>query len=306
MTLQELKQQIENKNVTDSLIIFKETEEKFISKQYLNAIKNIRGLEFNYLDSPDSLLTTSNSLFGDVTDDTPDAINVINCEVFQWDNPNIKDLHNVIIVTNKFANKETEKLFGDYIVSIPKLSDWQIKDYVYSVAEGAEQKELDQLINLCSTNIHRLQSELDKVTLFNDFERKYVFSDMLRDGALADLSSFSIFNLTNAITSKDLKTIYNIYREIDRIDINEFGLLTVLLKNFKNIVMVQLNSNPTPENTGLDSKVLYAIKRLPRVYSAEQLVNIFQFLSDLDRQVKMGELPADIMIEYMILKILSF
>lgn len=306
MTLQELKQQIENKNVTDSLIIFKETDEKFISKQYLNAIKNIRGLEFNYFESPDSLLTTSNSLFGDVTDDTPDAINVINCEVFQWDNPNIKDLHNVIIVTNKFANKDIEKLFADYIVSIPKLSDWQIKDYVYSVAEGAEQKELDQLINLCSTNIHRLQSELDKVTLFNDFERKYVFSDMLRDGALADLSSFSIFNLTNAITSKDLKTIYNIYREIDRIDINEFGLLTVLLKNFKNIVMVQLNSNPTPENTGLDSKVLYAIKRLPRVYSAEQLVNIFQFLSDLDRQVKMGELPADIMIEYMILKILSF
>ena len=236
MTLQELKQQIENKNVTDSLIIFKETDEKFISKQYLNAIKNIRGLEFNYLESPDSLLTTSNSLFGDVTDDTPDAINVINCEVFQWDNPNIKDLHNVIIVTNKFANKDIEKLFADYIVSIPKLSDWQIKDYVYSVAEGAEQKELDQLLKLCSTNIHRLQSELDKVTLFNDFERKYVFSDMLRDGALADLSSFSIFNLTNAITSKDLKTIYNIYREIDRIDINEFGLLTVLLKNFKNIV----------------------------------------------------------------------
>ena len=69
--------------------------------------------------------------------------------------------------------------------------------------------------------------------------------------------------------------------------------------------MVQLNSNPTPENTGLDGKQLYAIKKIPRVYSATQLVDIYTMLLDVDRQIKSGELPTDILIDYLITKILS-
>ena len=102
-----------------------------------------------------------------------------------------------------------------------------------------------------------------------------------------------------------MDTLTAIYKEIHSVDINEFGLLTILYKNFRNIISVQLTNNPTPESTGLESKQLYAIKKIPRVYSPEQLASIFVFLGDLDRMVKNGELPTDIMIDYIITKILS-
>ena len=115
----------------------------------------------------------------------------------------------------------------------------------------------------------------------------------------------NIFIFTNAIASKDYNMLKSIYKEIERADITDFYLLTVLLKNFRNIIMVQLNSNPTPETTGLDSKQMYAIKRIPRVYSPDQLVKIFDFLCDIDRQVKEGELPSQLVVDYLTVKILS-
>ena len=55
----------------------------------------------------------------------------------------------------------------------------------------------------------------------------------------------------------------------------------------------------------MDSKTLYAVKRLPRCFNADQLVRIYLSLLDMDRQVKFGELPTEMMIDYIVIKILS-
>lgn len=305
MTIQELKAQIESGNVTHDLIIFKDTEGNFISNQYIRAIQRLRNQELQYLDSPTELIQDSWSIFGadDVTVDN--TLRVIKSDSFVWPSNRISDLKDVIIVVSKFQDKAVEKQLEPWIVSVPKIEDWMLKDYVYSTTEGVSQKDLDWLINLCGDNKDRLQMELDKLMLFGVDERKYLFNDLIRDGAVDDLSSYSIFNFTNAVTSKDLKMLMTIYKELDRVDVNEFGLLTILLKNFKNILMVQLTANPTPESTGIDGKQLYAVKRIPRVYSPDQLVKIYQMLLDIDRKVKTGELPTDILIDYIIIKILS-
>lgn len=305
MTIQELKLQIETGNVTDKLIILVDTEENFISNQYIKAIAKLRNQQINYIDSPDDLLTDSLSIFSTFTEEAAPSLNVLKAEVFIWGNPSIARLRNLIVVVSKFQDKTIKKQFESFIVDIPKIEDWMLKDYVYSTTEGVSHKDLDWLIGLCGKNRYRLQQELDKLALFNVDERKYLFDSLIRDGAVDDLSSYSIFNFTNAIISKDYSSIVRIYKELNRIDINEFGLLSILLKNFKNIIMVQLNSNPTPETTGLDGKQLYAIKKIPRVYSATQLVNIYQFLLDIDRKVKTGELPTDILVDYVVTKILS-
>ena len=305
MTIQELKHQIESGVVTDELIIFKDAENNFISNQYIQEISKVKKKSIEYVDGIDELLAESDSIFFDEQPAATSCIRVLKTEVFPWEDNAIARLQGVIVVVQKFAEKSIEKQFEKYIVNVPRIEDWMLKDYVYSTTEGVEQKYLDWLMQLCGKNIDRLQSELDKLKLFREDERKYLFQDMVHDGAFDDLSSYSIFNFTNAVTSKDINALKSVYKEIDRVDINEFGLLTILIKNFKNIMMVQLTSNPTSENTGLDGKQLYAIKKIPRVYSPAQLVSIYQFLLDIDRQVKSGELPTDIMIDYMITKILS-
>ena len=296
MTIQELKTQIEAGKVTDELIILKDTEDNFISNQYIKAIARVKKQKINYVDSIDELLADSSSLFSMFQEKDDTCLNVLKSEVFVWVDPRIARLTNLIIVVSKFSDKAIEKQFEKYVVTVPKIEEWMLKDYVYSITEGVAHKDLDWLMQLCGTNYARLQLELDEVSLFREDERRYLFDD---------LSSYSIFNFTNAITSRDLTAIKSVYKELSRMDVNEFGLLTILLKNFKNIIMVQLNANPTPENTGLDGKQLYAIKKIPRVYSATQLVDIYTMLLDIDRQIKSGELPTDILIDYLVTKILS-
>ncbi len=305
MTIQQLKTDIENGTVSHDLIIFKDTENNFISNQYIAAIKKLRGVDIQYLDSPTELLQDSWSIFGEDSGSTTETLRVIKCESFIWTNARISELKDLIIVVSKFQDKNIEKQFEPWIVAVPKIEDWMLKDYVYSTTEGVAQKDLEWLINLCGKNRERLQMELDKLALFGIDERKYLFNDLIRDGAVDDLSSYNIFNFTNAITSKDIRSLQSIYKELDRVDVNEFGLLTILVKNFRNILMVQTTANPTPESTGIDGKQLYAIKKIPRVYSADQLVKIYNFLLDIDRRVKMGELPADMVIDYLVIKILS-
>ena len=305
MTIQELKTQIESDCVTDAPLIFKDDETMFLSNQYIEAISKSRKLKINYIEDLSEVVSDGFDFFACETDEQPDCLNVLKAQVYSWGHIDIARTTNLIVVVTKFSDKDVEKKLSDYMVVMPKLEDWQIKDYVYSICEGVSQKDLDWLMNLCGKNMLRLQQELDKLTLFSVPERKYLFDAFIRDGAMNDMSSYNIFNFTNAIASKDLLTLKNIYKEIERADITDFYLLTVLLKNFRNIVLVQLNSNPTPETTGLDSKQLYAIKRIPRVYSPEQLVNIFTFLCDIDRQVKEGQLPAQMVVDYLTVKILS-
>lgn len=305
MNIQELKAQIESHTVTDEFLIFKDSDSNFISNQYIHEIAKQRGLKIEFVDSLDEIASESSSIFGFADLAAKSSLTVIKSEIYRWGYIDPSKLKSVIVVVNKFEDKSVEKQLENHIVYVPKLEEWQVKDYVYSITEGVDFKKLDWLINLCGTNYHRLQQELDKLKLFTQDEKNYLFDALIYDGALDDLSSYNIFNFTNAIASKDLKTLHTIYKELDRVDVNEFGLLTILLKNFKNILMVQLNSNPTPENTGLESKQLYAIKRIPRVYTPQQLVSIFQLLCDVDRLIKSGELPTEIVIDYLIIKILT-
>ena len=305
MTIEELKHQIELNTLTNAPLIFKDDETTFLSDMYIKAISNSRKMPIKYIQSLSEVISDSFDLFTCETGEQPSCLNVLRAPVYEWENVDIARTTNLIVVTTKFSNNNIEKKLSDFIVVMPKLEDWQIKDYVYSVCEGVNHKDLDWLMNICGKNVCRLQQELDKLILFNVDERKYLFDSFVRDGSMDDLSSYNIFNFTNAITSKDFNMLRSIYKEIERADITDFYLLTVLLKNFRNIIMVQLNSNPTPESTGLDAKQLYAVKRIPKVYSAEQLVKIFDFLCDIDRQVKEGELPASLVVDYLTVKILS-
>lgn len=305
MTLEELKKSILDNTITNKPIIFKTNGNNFLAKHYINEISKVRNLEIEYYEDLSILSNSTWDIFFDSTMKTGPSLGVIYSEVYLWGSNSLNDLTDVILVISKFSDKIVEKDLSEYIVTLPKLERWQLKDYAYSLLPGLKAEDLDVLLNLCGDDIFRLQQEMDKFLLFSESERKYLFDDFVLDGALSDLSTYDIFKLSNALTSYDLQTIKSIYRELDRIDVTDFALLVLMLKNFRNIIMVQLNSNPTPENTGLEGKQLYAIKRIPRVYSQAQLTKIYTTLCELDLKVKSGDFPTPIMVDYIIMKILS-
>lgn len=305
MTLKELKNQIESNVITDDLIIFECLDSQFIAHQYIAEISRKKCKPILYEESIEPFLYPASDLFNDGTYEIESNLRVCHIPQYSYTGTYITSQKNFIIVTNEVKDKEIRKLLDQYIITLPKLENWQIKDWTYSLLPGVPKNELEWLLSITDSNIYRICHTIDKLKLFTEAEQKYLFEAMVEDGEFDDLTSYGIFNFTSAITKKDYNSLIKIYQEIDNVDVNEFGLLKILLQNFKSLILVQLNPNPTPENTGMDSRKLYALKKESRVYSPEQLVKIFQFLCDIDRQVKEGELPTDIMRDYMLVKILS-
>lgn len=303
MTIEALKAEIESGHIQDDFIIIKRNGSDFLTTQYVDNIIRVLNKPPVYIESIDDILYDSFSFFSDEEDDI--NIRILDIDKFDIPMEKLGGIKSLIIITNKFADKEVESQLSNRILTMPKLEEWQVTDYVYSLLDGVDKSDLDWLLSILHNNLYRLDQEIGKLSLFTPGERKYLFKEMRNDGTFNDLSTYNIFNFSNAITHKDVNSLKNVYKEISRIDISDFGLLAILLKGFRNILMVQLNPNPTTENTGIESKQLYAIKKIPKVYSPEQIINIFMFLSDIDRQVKSGELSTDILVDYMTVKILS-
>lgn len=297
-----LKSEIENKTVTDDLIIFQYNDTTFLPHDYTRRISQVRSIPVEEIDDIEHLVSKVVDVFNTSSLDV--SLRVYQCPELSSLSIDFKQEKNLIIITKKIS-KEVEKDFSDYICVFPPLEHWHIQDYVYSCAEGIPTKELDWLISICGEDIYRLSNEVDKLSLFESTERKYIFDDMKFEGAFKDLSSFNVFNITNAVTSKDIPNLVLALREIKSFDAEPLGVVTLLYQGFRKLIRVLLATNPTPETTGLNSKVIYAIRNSKKVYSANQLIDAFQFLNSIDRMLKEGKIDTTWLIDYVICKVLS-
>lgn len=304
MTIESLKNSLDS-NTLDDFYIFINSENTFLSNQYIDAIAKSRSLKIVYIDNLNSLIPDKNDIFGSA--DTIDSTCLYVYKVDKFDNKDIsiKDIKNLIIICDKIDD-ETKEIFDSFIVNIPKLEDWQIKDYVYSLGDGIDTKKLDWLINITNNDIYRLHNEINKLTLFSSKERDQLFNLMIEEDAFIDLANYVIFDLTNAILQKDIKKIKYMLEAVKSWDCEPLGLQVLLTNNFRNVLSVQLAPNSTPEKLGLTPKQVYAIrKNNTGYYSKEQLIRIFDIISSCDYKMKNGDLSNDMLIDYMILNILS-
>ena len=299
LNLNEVKTALENnKDIDQFLIFYYEDTTDYIPVQYAKALARIRNSEILYVNELDEI------------NSSPDPFSepISNLYVYKTDSleriPAKYLQNNLIIITPKLL-KDVEKEYDEYILRIPKLEEWQIVDYIKTVSPGLTQDEMEWLVRTYKSNMYRVELEVDKLKPFSESARQYIFEDFYVDHVFETLSEYGIFDFTNAIQGKDLQTISNILSDINHIDIEPTGLITLLCANFKKLIKVWLNKNPTPENTGLKSNQIWAINKLSRTYTKEQLVKVFELVSDMERRLKTGEMPEELIIDYLTVKILS-
>lgn len=301
MTLQEIKNQIETNSITDTFIIFN-CNDNFIAHQYINNISKQLNLPIEYIEDLSSLNQKSIDLFFDST--KADSLRVHHVDTFDFYNNCLQDEKNLIIVCKK-VEKDTQSLYNKYIVDISVLEHWCVKDYLYSILKSVDSKYIDWLIDNCNYDINRLQLEAEKLLVFEENERNIIFNQMLEDEAFIDMTNKTIFDFTDAIVKKDINKLNSIYDDIENIDIEAIGVVTVLYQNFKKLLQVWGSKNPTPESTGLNSKQIYAINKLPRVWNESQLVDILELISSIDYKIKIGAMPMNILRDYLVINILG-
>lgn len=304
MTLQQIKTSIEQAAIGDELVIFNYEDVPFVADQYIREISKIKQLPIQYIENLDTIVSGFVDIFG--ASDVDDGIRVYRTSEIETLPDKLKYEKNLYIIVNKIKDKTSAAKYADSIVIIPKLEGWQLTDYMYSVAEGVDRKNLDWLIQAASSDIYRLENELDKFRLFSESERKFLFEDMLLDGGFKDLSSFNVFNITNAVTARDYQSLANALAEIKSFDAEPLGVVTLLYQGFKKLIQVWLAKNPTPESTGLKSGMIYAINKQPRVFSKEQLIKAFLLLTDVDKQLKSGNIDTKWLIDYVVCRVLTY
>lgn len=299
MTIQQLKNDIENNCLSDSLMIFQYNDVDFLPFQYVNEIKKSWNVQTELIDDLSCLISNTFDIFG--TQETTD-LRLFICDKFDYIRKDLLSLNKVIVIC-KSVTEGTKEIYEDCIIEFPKLESWQIKDYVYTMLPGIKRDDLDKLISFCNENIYRIDKEVQKLSMFEQIEQQSLFNDYFQE-AFLDTSNMTIFTLSNAILKKDINTVAEVAKKASVIDIEPIGLLKILYNNFKDMISVKFDLNANAQKLGMTDKKMYAVRMSANNYTREQLIDIFNFICYIDKMLKNGELPNSMLTDYLVLNIL--
>lgn len=293
MNIIELKKNIEDKTLNDSFLILKYSDFPFIARQYIEAISEFKNKPIVYVESLNDI--TSN-IFGE--DDNLYVMNIDKIDKqFRF-----ASLDNKIVIC-KSIDADVLEGMRQYVVEIPKLQQWQIRAYTAKNLPGLSNEEINWLSDV-TKDIYRLSNEVDKIKIFNKKDQGQIFSLLNEEYAYGDLNSSTIFNFTNAITKRDIKTVKNILDTIETMDAEPMGVVSILYKSFKNILDIQMSANATAESLGMNPRQFSAIKYNLGKFNNTELIKIFDMITLVDYQLKSGNLPNDNIIDYLLINIL--
>ena len=275
MKIEELKKQIEQQTLNDLPLIFVCKRDNFIAHQYIEAISKFKNLQIKIVEEePRSFLDADNdTLYLMYVDGTVSEAPATN---------------NLIVI----AEKVSKKLELDRTVEIPKLEDWEIKDYACQKLSGLKESEIDTLLSLTKDE-YRIFNEIDKLSIFPVGAQSSVFNECIQSGFYSDLNLRTIFDFTNAIFNRDKETINKIYPKLKECDIEPMSFYAVVYNNIRNMIMVSMQKYPNEENTGLKQNQIYAISKSAKRYNREQLLKLFHIVSSVDNMCIIPKIVDD-------------
>lgn len=279
MLLSKLKENIKNNTIDSTPIIFSYTEmnSKFICYQYIKAITSLKKLTICFIqdlkDIPQSSFMTED-----------DSLYVLDVEEIK--DIDLKGVSNLVVVAKKLPDN-----MKDLITVVPKVQEWQIHDYIKKELPGLEEKKITWFQKVCKNDIYRIDVECKRLSIFDKKDQEKVFNELYEDNIYKDLTSLTIFDLTNAIIKRNKALASSILANYDFIDIQGPGIGVILNKQFFNILNIQCDPKATAESLGISFKQFQAIKynNVGR-YKEDQLRSMLKFLSNIDYDIKSGRL----------------
>ena len=295
MELCKFKENILDGKLPTQLVVLVCPENFFIADQYINVLCNKTGKEKKIINSifeQDSAL----SLVFDYTE----TINVLKTETFSEVAEDYSAFENTIIICNKI-DKKLESLLTDYIIKVPTLKDWQVIDYIKQVCPELDDLEAKWLYNAAGKDIYKIDSELDKITLFHQKDRKKALA-CLRFEKNSDLFSLSVFELCDAIIYNRKNILVEYLRHRGTLNFEFMALVGALLPRVKNLLLVKY-ANKTAAELGISDGQYYYIAKDPFI-PLERLQTLLNVVSNIDYQLKSGllDIKKEAQIDYLISK----
>lgn len=309
MDIVELKKAIETKTLNDSFLVLHWQDNDFIVNEYIKEIARYKNLEIVSIDSLKECHSFINSFFGETMSN---SLYVMRVDTFESDILDFSDFKNVIVVCHKVPDtvRFTLTVNNNY-VEFPKQETWQILDYMKLRCPEMSEEELQWLEKVTNENIYKIDSELDKLSIFEGNKKREVFRLLNEEGGYSDLSSNTFFDFVNALKVKDKNKLIELFTDIDNMDVEPTGIVTLMSNEIKKIINVKQDTKSDYNAVNMSEKQYMFYKRnIASLYTNNELTNIYKFLMSIDYKLKSGELGnitmnRDTFIDYIVCGLLS-
>ena len=250
----------------------------FVIKQYIQAIAKQKQLKIVDVDNIRQIEELSAGLFVD-----DDSLFVLQASAEAPVDPaSVADKNLIILYDNPVDSYPCD------VITFSKLEKWQIEDYVASQLPGLPADVIKWLCTIAKYDVYRLQNEADKISIFDVKEQEKIFQHINMDNGYMDLNDGDIFTFVNAIMKKDIVSIKRILENINFIDIEGTGVITILLKQFRNLIDIQLNPKATAASLNMSERQFKAISYNTGRFSNKKLQEVYNMLLQCDQKLKNG------------------
>lgn len=284
MKLKDLKNKIKSKSYIPLPLIFNAYNNDFLINEYLYGIEQNMHLNAIYVRNIQEINDIINSMFYDES-----YLFIYKADKDILIKRNDLRTDKVIIIYEEKSPKETDIEQVDFC----KLENWMIEEYAFSLLPGLNKQESNWLCKICNYNIERISLECQKLKIFKSKEQEELFNLIIKENGYYDLSCNGLYDLNNSIIKKDILGIKSVIKDLDNIDLSSMSLISILLKNFFNIINIQMSRNIDANKLEITEKQFKALKYNTNKYSNDKLISIYRFLNSIDSKLKNGYLNID-------------
>lgn len=329
MTNAEFKNAVLTNSLSDSLYVLKlapkskelpaaPENSKFILDQYIDYYCKQQNLTKKYINSITETFVTTESIFGD---EEERILNILEVEKLTEpiDEVTASKIRNTFIICNDILTKY-EPIYGNYIVLLVQPTEDNILDYIKSECAGlssskeAEDKSINKVIKLfykyTNGNIYKIQTELNKIKLFEDSKQLDVLKALLED-VNSDLYTIDFFGISSLLERFSKANVWenqemcNFVIRGKNLNFDPVGLANNILGAYKRMIYTSPHSHKTASDLGISTYVFNKLRETGSRFTSNELSNKISFLTELDIKLKHSELDLtrDRMMDYLICKL---
>lgn len=265
-------------------------DDDFIANQYASAIASSKGLTVRYVESVGIIPQAGPFSEGD------DSLYVLHTDKMTKRPDGA--YRNAVIICKESDDPDA--------VSIPAPTEEQTLDYMKARCPGLSDEDVRWIHGAAKGDIRRIDKELDKLALFDKGDQGAMLSLLRADGNYSDMTDLSLYGLANAILRNDRAAVLRAMPNLKGAGIDGMRLVTVLKKNVRNVIDVQFNPSATPERLGMKPNQFYTVRRCVGRYSNDRLIQVYEFLTSVDRRLKSGllTLSDDRLVDYVLCNVM--
>lgn len=217
---------------------------------------------------------------------------------------------NIIILVYSAIDKRSKfyKYHKDYLISFDKLSEKVLAKYIKKEINISNENAL-LLTSLCDNNYSRILLECDKIkhlATAKKWEDDRTFNLAIKEKIIHQDAKDVIFEFIDSVCKRKIQTSYSLLKELNEIRESPLVMLSLLYNNFRSMLLVRGagNCDNICNRTGLTPFQVKLAKEKGNKYDLQELVKVVRILREVERGIKIGQIDADLAIDYVLVNIL--